>query len=171
MSKQITQSPSQQEIGGSVHAIGSSIGTASTAFNSGNFVQQRQQSSHTRQPGANNSVLGKHKSPLPFFAAQNVLGSSMASLRTPFRQSYQEPFNSGGGGLTNTISGTGTAQAGSTMSIRSGGLAAPSSQLLEDRRNINFGVGGMERSQKILDQSSQEVLDYLGAYESSIDAQ
>ena len=57
------------------------------------------------------------------------------------------------------------------MSIRSGGLAAPSSSLLEDRRNVNFGVGGMERSQKILDQSSQEVLDYLGAYESSIDAQ
>lgn len=57
------------------------------------------------------------------------------------------------------------------MSIRSGGMAAPSSSLLDDRKNINFGVGGMERSQKILDQSSQEVLDYLGAYESSIDAQ
>ena len=46
-------------------------------------------------------------------------------------------------------------------------MAAPAS-LLEDRRNVNYG--GIERSQKILDQSSQEVLDYLGAYESSIDA-
>ena len=47
-------------------------------------------------------------------------------------------------------------------------MAAPAS-LLEDRRNINYG-SGVERSQKILDQNSQEVLDYLGAYESSIDA-
>ena len=60
------------------------------------------------------------------------------------------------------------ANQGSNLSIRSGGLVAPS-QLLEDKRNINFG-NGIERSQKILDQSSQEMLDYLGAYESNIDA-
>ena len=75
----IKQSPSQQDMSSLIHYP----------------VQQRQQSSHTRQDGSQSGVLGgKHKSPLPFFAAQNVLGSSVASLRnTPFRQSYQESFS------------------------------------------------------------------------------
>ena len=70
--------------------------------------------------------------------------------------------------LGNANTGLGATNQGSTVSIRSGGVPAPASQLLEDRRNLNFG--GKERSQKILDQNSKEVLDYLGAYENSIES-
>ena len=70
--------------------------------------------------------------------------------------------------LANANTGLGATNQGSTVSIRSGGVAAPSN-LLDDKRNLNFG-SGKERSQKILDQNSKEVLDYLGAYENSIES-
>jgi len=72
--------------------------------------------------------------------------------------------------LANGNTGLGGNQ-GSTVSIRSGGAAAPALTFLEDKRggNLNFGEGGSkERSQKILDQNSKEVLDYFGTFENKV---
>ena len=72
--------------------------------------------------------------------------------------------------LAHANTGLGGLQQGSTVSIRSGG-ASPPSTFMEDKRggNPNFGGGGSkERSQKILDQNSKEVLDYLGNFENKL---
>ena len=42
------------------------------------------------------------------------------------------------------------------------------SLLVEDKRKVNNG-SSIERSQKIIQQNSQDMLDYFGKYESSYD--
>ena len=56
------------------------------------------------------------------------------------------------------------------MSIKSGMAASyKGTSILDDRKNPQAMNHGIERSQKILDQSSQEVLDYLGNFETSFE--